>query len=53
MREEVTGYWRQLHHEELPDLYCSLNIGVIKEDEIGGACGMYGTEEECMQGREA
>jgi hypothetical protein len=25
-RDEVTGEWRNLHHEELDDLYSSLNI---------------------------
>jgi hypothetical protein len=25
-REEVTGDWRKVHHEELHDLYCSANI---------------------------
>jgi hypothetical protein len=25
-RDEVTGEWIKLHHEDLNDLYCSLNI---------------------------
>ena len=25
-REEVTGYWRKLHSEELCGLYCTQNI---------------------------
>jgi len=28
-REEVTGEWRKLHHEELNDLYYSPNIGRV------------------------
>jgi hypothetical protein len=34
-RDEVTGDWRQLHNEELHDLYCSSNIvRVIKARRI-------------------
>jgi hypothetical protein len=29
-KEEVTGYWRRLHNEELYDLYCSSNFRVLK-----------------------
>jgi hypothetical protein len=30
-RDEVTGEWRKLHNEELPDLYSSsIIIGMIK-----------------------
>jgi hypothetical protein len=25
-KDEVTGEWRKLHHEELNDLYCSTDI---------------------------
>jgi hypothetical protein len=30
-REEVTGDWRQLHSEELNDLYCSPDIVRVVE----------------------
>jgi hypothetical protein len=45
-REEVTGYWRQLHNGELHDLCCSPNTyysaDQIEKDKVGGACSMYG-----------
>jgi hypothetical protein len=40
-RDEVTGGWRKLRHEELRDLYSSPSIiRITKEDEVGGACSM-------------
>ena len=34
-REEVTGEWRNLHNEDLNDLYCSPNIfRVIKSTKM-------------------
>jgi hypothetical protein len=33
-RDEVTGDWRQLHNEELNDLYCSLNIVRVIKSRI-------------------
>jgi hypothetical protein len=34
-RDEVTGEWRELHNEELNDLYCSYNIvRVMKSGRI-------------------
>jgi len=30
-REEVTGGWRELHYEELHDLYLLLNINDTEE----------------------
>ena len=46
-RNDVTGEWRNLHNEELNDLYCSPNIvRVIKieKNEMDGACSAYGGE---------
>jgi hypothetical protein len=53
-RDEVTGKWRKLHNEELNGLYSVPNIvRVIKKienNEMGGACSMYGGRERCVQG---
>jgi hypothetical protein len=56
MRDEVIGGWRILHYEELHDMYCTSDTYLsdqIKSDEMGRVCGMYGTEENCLQGGEA
>ena len=46
-RDEVTREWRKLHNEELNDLYSVPNsLGYkIEENEMGGACSMYGGEK--------
>jgi uncharacterized membrane protein len=41
-RDEVTREWRELHNEELRDLYSSL------ENEVGGACSQNGGKEKCV-----
>jgi hypothetical protein len=44
-RNEATGDWRKELNKELQDLYSSTNsIRLIKEDEMGGLCSTYGTE---------
>jgi hypothetical protein len=30
MRDEMTGVWRNMHNEELHDLYSSPNIRIVK-----------------------
>jgi hypothetical protein len=49
-RDEVTGGWRELHNEELHNLYSSPSIksDLVKEDEMGRACSTNGGEEECI-----
>ena len=51
-RDEVTEGCRKLHNKELYALYSSSNIiRVIKSRrQMGRTCGMYGTEERCIQG---
>jgi hypothetical protein len=43
-RNEMTGGWRELHNEELHDLYFSPNIirYQAEEDEVGAACAASG-----------
>jgi hypothetical protein len=49
-RDEITWEWKR-HNEELNDLYSSPNImQVIKSNEMGGACGMFGGQQRCIQG---
>jgi hypothetical protein len=48
-RDEEIGGWRNLHNEELHNLYCSRSIiRIIKEDEMSRTCGTNGGEEECI-----
>jgi hypothetical protein len=51
MLDEVTGEWRKLHNEELHVLYSSQNIirQIVKDNEVGWACGMHGREEKSIQ----
>jgi len=46
-RDEVTGEWRRLHHEELNDLYSSPNIvRVMKSRKIRWAGHVARMDEE-------
>jgi hypothetical protein len=47
-RDEMMGDWRNLHNEELHNLYSPNIIRMIKEDEMGRACSTNGGDEECM-----
>jgi hypothetical protein len=47
-RDEATGGWKKLHNEELHGLYSSPSKE-SKEDEMGGACGVHGGGEGCIQ----
>jgi hypothetical protein len=45
---EVTGEWRNLHKEELSDVY---SLGdKIEKSEVGGACRAYGGQQRRIQG---
>ena len=50
--DEITGEWERLHNEEL--FNCTphqINSGdLIKENEMGRPCGMYGGLKKCIQG---
>jgi hypothetical protein len=48
-REEVTGDWIKLNHEELHNLYTSSHVGQFKEHEMGGACGMHEKDSTFMK----
>ena len=45
---------QEVHNEDLHDFYSSPNIyslgDEIKEDEMGGSHGTYGTEDQCIHG---
>jgi hypothetical protein len=52
-RDEVAGKRKRLHNREPYDLHSLPNtIWVIKSRRMrrAGACGMYGTDERCIQG---
>jgi hypothetical protein len=50
-RDEVTAEWRNLHNEELHNLYSSPDIiRQVKANEVAGACGMHGRGEKNVQG---
>jgi hypothetical protein len=49
-RNEETGGWRKLHNEELHNLYSSPSIiGMIKNDEMGGACSTNGEKRNAYR----
>jgi hypothetical protein len=51
-REKITREWQRLHNGAIHELYSSPHIiggDQIKKNEIGGACGKYAGEENCIQ----
>jgi hypothetical protein len=50
-RDEVAGERRKLHNKELNDLcHTKYYAGDQIENEMGGACSMYGGKERRIQG---
>ena len=52
-RDDVTGERKELHNEELNDLYSPNSYysgDRIEKNEKGWACGTYGRQERCIQG---
>jgi hypothetical protein len=50
-RDDIMGEWRKPHNGELHNLYSSPDsIRQIKGYEVGGACGMQGRGDKCVQG---
>jgi hypothetical protein len=47
-REEVTGQWKEVHNEELHNLYCSLSIALLNKEGCNG-CSMYRTDKTYIQ----
>ena len=51
-RVEVTEDWRQLHSEELHDLYCSPDIIRVtpSQRKVDRSCGKLEGKQKCVQG---
>jgi hypothetical protein len=52
-RDEVTGEWRSC--TRISFIFCTHpqilgKSNQIKENEVGGTCGVHGTGEKCVQG---
>jgi hypothetical protein len=47
-KDEVTGEWRNLHNEELRDLFSSSSNNQVQEDEMCGSFSTNGGEEESV-----